>query len=104
MLVEVFWLFLFSSIGHYALTVVDKAHSPATVKLLCLSAVGQSFLVDSVIFSATFSGSQVALGSCALALSAVALAVSARNDERGDDARRKDDEQINTSYLTRMSK
>jgi len=52
------------------------------VKLLCLSAVIQSFLVDTVIFSDNFSSTQIAFGGGALALAAATFAVGAKNEAK----------------------
>jgi small neutral amino acid transporter SnatA (MarC family) len=63
--------------------------------LLCLFAVTQSFLVDTFIFSITFSTTQIAIGGAALFLVAAKFAAGAKSESQN-----KEDERQNNSYLT----
>jgi small neutral amino acid transporter SnatA (MarC family) len=63
--------------------------------LLCLFAVTQSFLVDTFIFSLTFSTVQIAIGGAALFFVAATFAAGAKSESQ-----KKEDERQNKSYLT----
>lgn len=71
---------MFATMARVSMSRVKSDQNPSVIKLICLLAILQSFVVDRFIFDIYFTATQISMGVAVLALAALTLGTEAIED------------------------